>query len=159
MSHSRSPNRPAHFAAARRVLGWSLAALAIATAAGCGGAEDSGPANPLVGTWYSSGVDTSWTFVGSSSSASGDGEIRTRGYDGVACQITGISYTVDASANTVTYTITRAAMTGAGDYNYDSDVSGFPPGSNLGPFRESYSLSGSSLTIGAGTYSPGSEPC
>lgn len=137
-----------------RALCLSLAVLALAGAAGCGGGEeDSGPANPLVGTWYSGAVDTSWTFQGTSSSASGYGEVRTRSIDGGSCQITEIDYTVDSSANTVTYTITRARMTGNSDYNYDSGSI------SEGPYRESFSLSGSSLTIGNGTYSPGSSAC
>ena len=149
---SNSPRRPA---------AW-IAALALSTGllAACGGGEeDSGPANPLVGTWYSSSLDTSWQFAGSSTSSSGSGEIHTRSYDGGSCQMTAVDYTVDASAKTVTYTITRAWMTGDSDYNYDSNVSGFPAGTNLGPFTESFSVSGNTLSIGSGTYASGGQAC
>lgn len=136
-----------------RALCMSLAVLALAGTAGCGGGEDAGPANPLAGTWYSSSLTTSWTFSGGSSSASGSGEIRTLSFDGGSCLISDISYTVDTSSSSVTYTITRQQMTGNSDYNYDSGTI------SEGPYRESYSVSGNSATIGNGTYSAGSDAC
>ena len=154
--------RLSKFKASRTLLAVA-ACTSLLFVTGCGGGGDdsedsfSSSSNPLSGTWYASSIMTSWTFDGTGST--GTGTLRTRSYDGGSCQITDISYSVNAGSDTVTYTITRAAMTGNSGYNYDSATSGFPAGTNRGPFTESYSVSGSSLKIGNGTYSPGSKAC
>lgn len=139
-----------------------LTTLMLVSLAACGGGEEDdsselAPASSLAGTWYSAAVKTSYTFNGTG--YSGTGTVRTRSNDGGSCQITDINYSVNTSAGTVTYTITRAAMTGNSAYNYDSAVSGFPAGTNRGPFTERYTASNNSVTIGNGTYTAGSMAC
>lgn len=63
-----------------------------------------------------------------------------------ATQITYLNYTKQDS--TITYYITRAAVTGAGANDYDSPVD--PP---KGPYNESFTLNNCKLSIGGKTYS------
>ncbi len=127
----------------------ALAALAVALAlAACGGSEedDSSSYAPeasasLTGSWYSSSVKARWDF-----GSTGSGLLMQGSIDGTACRLTWVDYTLDAANSRVTYYITRAMGTGV-DNSYDSGPV------REGPYTMGYTLSGNSVTLGAGTYS------
>lgn len=123
-----------------------IAAMLITTLAACGGGsedEDSGSnsAALLNGDWYSSQTMAKWSF-----SSSGAGLLMQGSTDGTACRLTWIDFSVNTSSATITYYITRARGLGPNN-TYDSG------NVHEGPYSASYSISGNSATIGAGTYS------
>jgi ABC-type glycerol-3-phosphate transport system substrate-binding protein len=132
-----------------RILTLSLSVLALSA---CGGGESddssSSSSSSITGTWYSSSTKASWTFYSDRT-----GTLRQKASDGSgACRITDLTYSY--SNGKVSYSITRAAMTGSSGYDYDEDIS-----PAKGPYTESISVSGSSVTIGGATYSKGSMAC
>jgi hypothetical protein len=128
----------------------SFLALACLAACGGGGSDDStqNDAAALQGTyWYSAATNVRWLFR-----SDGSGEMYQGSTDGSSCEYTALSYT--ATSSTVTYTVTnvKGFIAGYGSY------SGTPSqvGVSGGPFSASYSVSGSSATIGSGTYTQSS---
>jgi hypothetical protein len=126
----------------------SVFALACLAACGGGGSSDgestqSGLA-ALQGTyWYSSATNVRWLFR-----SSGSGEMYQGSTDGSSCEFTALNYTATSSSVTYTVTNVKGFIAGYGSY------SGTPSqvGVSAGPFSASYSVSGSSATIGNGTY-------
>ncbi len=124
----------------------ALASIALALAA-CGGGEDDSSSSAsessasLTGSWYSSSVKARWDF-----GSAGKGLLMQGSNDGAACRLTWVDYTLDASSQRVSYYITRAMGTGVNN-SYDSGTV------REGPYTMGYTLSGNSVTLGAGTYS------
>ncbi len=129
----------------RHALKTLIAATLISTLTACGGGEDedsgSSSAASLNGDWYSSQTLAKWSF-----SSSGAGLLMQGSTDGTACRLTWIDFSVNTSGATITYYITRARGLGTNN-TYDSGTV------HQGPYSTSYSISGNSATIGAGTYS------
>jgi len=137
----------------------ALCTLCLAAVSACGGGssdDDDSTSNlqQLWGYWYSASTNVLWQF--SSTAGSGDrhkGVMWQGSTDGSACRITYLDYSINSSGSTVTYYITRAVGTGTNN-TYDSGTI------SDGPYSAGYAISGSSATIGNGTYSrsSGSRP-
>jgi len=130
----------------------ALGSVVLALLAGCGGAKDDEEdaltnLQHLWGYWYSPTTNVLWQFSSSAGQAGRYRGIMWQGStDGSACRITYLDYSINDSASTVTYYVTRAVGTGTNN-TYDS-------GSVYqGPYSAGYSVNGSSATIGTGTYS------
>ncbi|MEN9809112.1 MAG: hypothetical protein RLZZ488_679 [Pseudomonadota bacterium] len=94
----------------------------------------------LVGKWLSADGFHSWEFTETTAI------IRTKSSDTAgAQQISYLNYTNNGSS--ITYFITRAAVTGSGGSDYDNPVN--PP---KGPYTENYSLSDCKMSIGGKNY-------
>lgn len=125
----------------------SFLALACLVACGGGGSSDESTQSGLAqlqGTyWYSSTTNVRWLFR-----SDGSGEMYQGSTDGSSCEFTALDYTATSSAVTYTVTSVKGFIAGYGSY------SGTPSevGVSAGPFSASYSVSGSSATIGNGTY-------
>lgn len=128
-------------------LKFALSAVVLSLAACGGGGDDddsggsSSSAERLVGSWYSPATKAVWSF-----SSNGKGILMQGSNDGSACRLTWVDYTVNTSSQTITYYITRAKGLGTNN-TYDSGTV------REGPYSAGYSVSGSSATIGTGTYS------
>lgn len=128
-------------------------AVVCATLTACGGEDEastSSGASALNGTWYSTSLRTSWTF-----NSSGKGQLRTKSFDNVSCQITDIDFTVNGSSTSITYygTNYRQVSSPSRSDDYNSGTV------KRGPFSTSYTVSGNSVSIGNGTYARGSTAC
>lgn len=118
-----------------------LALSATLLLAACGGGDDSDDrsSETLSGGWYSAQTLATWNFL------SGGGQLFQGSFDGTACRITVIEYTLDRTASTVTYTIRQAIGTGPGNAYNSGTISD-------GPYTERYSVRGNTATIGSATY-------
>lgn len=135
------------------LLAASIPLILVLSLGACGGTEDeektSGGASALTGTWYSPTVRTTWTF-----NSGGTGQLRTKSFDGTSCQITDIEFTVNSANNAITYYGTRYQQRSNPARSDDYNVT-----TRRGPFTATYTLTGSSLSIGNGTYTRGSMTC
>ncbi|MEY3902879.1 MAG: hypothetical protein RL189_2185 [Pseudomonadota bacterium] len=109
------------------------------TSGGKSGGSGTG-CSSLVGKWVSADGFHSWEFTETTAI------IRTKSSDTAgALQISYLNYTNNGSS--ITYFITRAAVTGSGGSDYDNPVN--PP---KGPYTENYSLSDCKMSIGGKNY-------
>ena len=133
----------------RFLLAALIPAVLVLSLGACGGEEEeqktTGGAAALTGTWYSPAIGTAWTF-----NSSGTGQLRTKSFDGTSCQITDIEFTVNSANNAISYYGTRYQQKSNPARSDDYNVT-----TRRGPFSASYTLTGSSLSIGNGTYSAG----
>lgn len=126
----------------------SYSGSASATKSSTSGGGDS--CTSLIGYWteQSTGLNH-WNFISTSQAQVIQDSTTTPG----AVLTTDLNLT-SVSASSITYMITKQAMTGSGGYDYSyTQAQMIAKGLNVGPFSASYTLANCKLTIGGQTYS------